>query len=95
MSESTNSLRWRGLKNALTRKKTIDASAPESKLLKCLSTLDLTALSIGSTLGVGVYVLAGEVAKDYAGPAGIISFIVAAIASIFAGNFFNNFIVKI
>lgn len=70
---------------AFTRKKKLGAPS-ECGLTRCLSTLDLTALGIGSTLGVGVYVLAGSVAQKTAGPAVVISFAIAAVASMFAGN---------
>lgn len=55
------------------------------KLSRILNLFDLTFLGIGSTLGVGIYVLAGSVAQNVAGPAVCLSFLVAAIASGISG----------
>lgn len=77
--------KWDYIRRALTRKKIV-VPDEDTQLARVLTTVDLTALGIGSTLGVGVYVLAGEVSKTLAGPAVVISFLIAAIASVFAGN---------
>lgn len=53
---------------------------------KCLTTLDLTSLGVGSCVGTGMYLVAGMVARNVAGPGVVVSFIIAAVASIFSGK---------
>ncbi|MBI3508981.1 MAG: amino acid permease, partial [Chlamydiia bacterium] len=45
----------------------------------------LTAIGIGAIIGAGIFVITGQAAATYAGPAIFISFIIAAIICLFAG----------
>ncbi|KAF7199877.1 cationic amino acid transporter 4 [Nothobranchius furzeri] len=75
----------------LNRLKTLNGDMMATSLKRCLSTLDLTLLGVGGMVGSGLYVLTGTVAKDTAGPAVIVSFIFAGIASLLAAFCYAEF----
>ena len=70
----------------LTRRKTTQSWQSESSpLRKCLNTFDLTTLGVGAVIGAGLYVVAGQLARDIAGPAVILSFVIAGLAAFLSG----------
>jgi APA family basic amino acid/polyamine antiporter len=68
----------------LFRRKLLNADLESSGLKKVLSAFDLTLLGVGAIIGTGIFVLTGVAAATQAGPAVIISFMVAGIACTFA-----------
>jgi basic amino acid/polyamine antiporter, APA family len=68
-----------------------EASSNKSGLKKSLGPLSLTAMGIGAIIGAGIFVLSGQAAAQYAGPAISISFILAAIICVFAALCYAEF----
>ena len=67
------------------------ADAETSGLKRALGPLNLTTLGIGSIIGTGIFVLTGTAASQNAGPALVISMIIAGIACAFAGLCYAEF----
>ena len=92
---------WYGLYSRVLRTKPIGVMGQGSDiteltegagagLAKVLTTVDLVSLGVGSCVGTGMYVVAGLVAKAMAGPGVILSFCIAAFASILSGKTHTN-----
>src|SRR3954454_13142481 len=57
-----------------------DAEGGAHRLHRTLNALDLTVFGVGVIIGTGIFVLTGVVARDTAGPAVALSFVIAGIA---------------
>ena len=63
----------------------LQEAAAGAVLRRSLGPLDLTALGIGSIIGTGIFVLTGTAASQHAGPALVVSMVIAAVACALAG----------
>ncbi|MDP3002448.1 MAG: amino acid permease [Bacteroidales bacterium] len=63
----------------------------ENRLRRILGPVALTSLGVGAIIGTGIFVLTGVAAHDKAGPALILSFVVAGIACVFAALCYSEF----
>src|SRR5882762_10101699 len=63
----------------------------EQSLRRALGPLNLLTLGIGAIIGAGIFVITGQAAAQFAGPAIVISFILAGIACAFAGLCYAEF----
>lgn len=75
--------------NKLLRRKSVaelqNEANTDNRLHRALGPWNLTALGIGAVIGAGIFVLTGQAAAKYAGPAIVLSFILAGVACAFAG----------
>ncbi|OMO67864.1 Amino acid/polyamine transporter I, partial [Corchorus capsularis] len=73
----------KGLKSLVRRKQvdSVHVRREGHQLARKLSALDLTAIGVGTTIGAGVYVLVGTVAREHTGPALAVSFLIAGLAA--------------
>jgi APA family basic amino acid/polyamine antiporter len=60
-------------------------------LRRALGALNLTMLGIGAIIGAGIFVLTGTAAAQYAGPAIVLSFVLAGLGCLFAGLCYAEF----
>jgi APA family basic amino acid/polyamine antiporter len=81
----------------LLAKKTLEmiyeegAEHGERTLRRVLGPINLMTLGIGAIIGAGIFVLTGAAAAKYAGPAIVLSFVLAGLACTFAGLCYAEF----
>jgi APA family basic amino acid/polyamine antiporter len=68
-----------------------EAKDNKGGLKRTLTGFNLTTLGIGAIIGAGIFVLTGQAAAQYAGPAIVISFVISGIACAFAGLCYAEF----
>ena len=69
--------------NLVKRENTDYKVDPRTGLKRTLTTVDLTLIGVGGIIGAGVYVLSGQAAARYAGPAVVLSFVLSGVACFF------------
>ena len=68
-----------------------DTDEPEYQLKKSLTALDLTVFGVGVVIGAGIFTLTGRAAHTVAGPAIVVSFLIAAFCCALAAICYAEF----
>ncbi|MCI0571335.1 MAG: amino acid permease [Myxococcaceae bacterium] len=76
---------------SMTELQTEVSSEEGGGLKRSLGALNLTLLGIGAIIGAGIFVLTGTAAAQHAGPAIVVSFILAGLGCLFAGLCYAEF----
>ncbi len=76
---------------SLDRLMTEASETGEHSLKRALGPLNLVTLGIGAIIGAGIFVLTGAAAAKYAGPAIMLSFVLAGVGCVFAGLCYAEF----
>jgi APA family basic amino acid/polyamine antiporter len=69
----------------------LDEMAGEHRLLRVLGPVQLTSLGVGAIIGAGIFVATGKAAHGVAGPALMLSYVVAGSACVFAALCYAEF----
>src|SRR5215208_5971802 len=67
------------------------ADTGSHSLKRVLGPINLVTLGVGAIIGTGIFVLTGQAAAQYAGPAIVLSMILAGVASALAGLCYSEF----
>src|SRR5947208_11433366 len=67
------------------------AATGEHSLKRVLGPINLVTLGFGDIIGTGIFVLTGEASAQYAGPAIVLSMVLAGFASALAGLCYSEF----
>ncbi|MGK5088939.1 amino acid permease [Bdellovibrionota bacterium FG-2] len=79
------------MKQLFLRKPVGTLGAHEGGLHRVLDAFNLTTLGIGGIIGAGIFVLTGQAAAEYAGPAIVLSFVLSGGAAALAGLCYAEF----
>src|SRR4029434_10927969 len=69
----------------------LEEMAGENRLRRVLGPVQLTSLGVGAIIGAGIFVATGAAARNVAGPALMVSYVVAGITCIFAALCYAEF----
>jgi basic amino acid/polyamine antiporter, APA family len=69
----------------------LEEMAGENRLRRVLGPIQLTSLGVGAIIGAGIFVATGAAARNVAGPALMLSYVVAGVTCIFAALCYAEF----
>jgi basic amino acid/polyamine antiporter, APA family len=89
----TQTLNRSGTTRGVLRRKPVEQINDESEsgLERSIGLWQLTAIGVGGIIGAGIFTLAGTVANGTAGPAVLVSFLIAGVASAAAALSYAEF----
>nr|POF13373.1 cationic amino acid transporter 1 [Quercus suber] len=96
LKDTPRRLKDRVLTRSLDQTELVDVKAQsQHEMKKTLNWWDLMWFGIGAVIGAGIFVLTGLEAREYAGPAVVLSYVVSGISALLSVFCYTEFAVEI